>query len=204
MRILALSPHPDDIEMGCGGFLAKHVEDEILIVYFSLCEESMTDFLDDTLLSELEDAVSVLDATCNVEGYKVRRFSESRQQILEGLVEIRDEFQPDLVLIPSGSDIHQDHRVIHEEGKRAFKFFDTLAYESPWNCRGFTPNHFEELSEAHVAKKLQLTQCYQSQVHLRRKYFEKESIEATLRIRGSQSGLKFAEGYEVITKINKT
>jgi len=202
MRILALSPHPDDVEMSCGGFLAKHEEDDILIVYFSLCDESMKDFPADTLSGELRNVSKVLNAGCEVMGYTVRRFSESRQAILESIIRIRDDFNPDLVLIPSGADIHQDHKVIHDEGKRAFKHYNTLAYDLPWNCRGFAPDHFEVLSDSEVEKKMEMISCYQSQVKLKRTYFRDDIIKANMMLRGLQCGSKYAEAFESITWIN--
>jgi N-acetylglucosamine malate deacetylase 1 len=44
MRILALSPHTDDVEFGCGGTIAKLVAqgDEVHIVAFSDCRNSLS------------------------------------------------------------------------------------------------------------------------------------------------------------------
>lgn len=53
--------------------------------------------------------------------YEVRELPQSRQQILEELLQLNKRINPDLVLLPAASDIHQDHQVIHQEGMRAFK-----------------------------------------------------------------------------------
>ena len=48
--------------------------------------------------------------------FEVRTFPAARQEILEILVGINSELEPDLVLMPSLGDIHQDHETIAREG----------------------------------------------------------------------------------------
>ena len=199
MKILALSPHPDDVEFGCGGFLAKHSRDEILIVYFSMCNESMTKFPKNTLHNEVSGANTVLLTDYKVLGFEVRRFNESRQDILEELVTLRNTFNPDLVLIPSVSDVHQDHTVIHEEAKRAFNYVNMLAYELPWNCRGFKPNYFVPLGEYAIEKKVDMIEAYKSQAW--RHYANADFINSLAVVRGAQCNRGYAEAFETITWI---
>ena len=54
--------------------------------------------------------------------YDVRTFNYHRQAILDDLIQLREEIQPDTVFIPSLTDIHQDHKTMAEEALRAFKF----------------------------------------------------------------------------------
>ena len=58
-------------------------------------------------------------------GYPVRKLNYNRQEILETLVALKKEVQPDLVFIPSLKDIHQDHSTIAQEGPELLK---TQAY----------------------------------------------------------------------------
>lgn len=204
MRILALSPHPDDIELGCGGFLAKHQDAEVFVVYFSDCVDSLGDLPEDTLNWEAYFSSLITNFNHSIRDYKVRNFDKKRQQILEELSVLASDFKPDLVLIPSVSDIHQDHKVIHEEAKRAFKFVNTLAYELPRNCRSFNPTYFVPLTDEEVSKKIEMVQCYKSQVTLGRNYFGVDQIRANLMFRGNQISEKYAEAFEVITLIEKS
>ena len=61
--------------------------------------------------------------------YQVRMLSYHRQEVLEELVKLRQQIKPDLVLVPSGSDLHQDHQVVHNEGLRHFKQVSIWGYE---------------------------------------------------------------------------
>jgi LmbE family N-acetylglucosaminyl deacetylase len=108
----------------------------------------------------------------------------------------------DLVLIPSKSDIHQDHKVIYEEGVRAFsKHCNVLSYDLPWNCRGFEPNYFVELGPYEMKEKWNMIGCYKSQLELKRPYFDRQFIRGSARMRGQQIGAEFAEAFEVVTWI---
>jgi len=201
MRILALSPHPDDIELNAGGFLAKHKDDLVNAVYFSKCEASVLGRMN--LVGEAIEACTVFSWDESIYDVEVRKFDKDRQPILERLNSIKGAFNPDLVLIPSASDIHQDHQVIHNEAVRAFPNTNVLAYGSPKNCRSFNPNYFETLTADQVEDKMKLIRCYKSQLELRPQYFNEESIKATLKFWGGHIGTEYAEAFEVITLINK-
>ncbi|MCE1199806.1 MAG: PIG-L family deacetylase, partial [Marinilabiliales bacterium] len=138
-RILILAPHTDDGEFGCGATIAKLVEEGNAIYYvaFSSCEKSLPpDLRPDTLKIELLKATKTLGIpSSNVitYDYPVRDFPMFRQAILENMVQLSKDINPDLVFMPSIQDIHQDHHTIASEAMRAFKKTSLLGYELPWN-----------------------------------------------------------------------
>ena len=74
--------------------------------------------------------------------YDVRIFKALRQEILQDLISLRKLIHPDIVFLPSSSDLHQDHSTIYAEGIRAFKFNSILGYEMPWNNMIFATSSF--------------------------------------------------------------
>jgi LmbE family N-acetylglucosaminyl deacetylase len=197
-KVLVLSPHTDDSELGAGGYLAKLAEEgaEITSVTFS------TEFHGLDLEEEWMEAVSVAACDWRSFGFRVRQFDKSRQAILETMVRLRDEYAPDLVFIPSKSDVHQDHSVIYAEALRAFsKQCCVLSYELPWNTRKFEPNYFTELSGAHLDLKNWMLKKYKSQLKLNRPYFDPKFTEALARTRGQQIRKEYAEAFEVVNWI---
>ncbi len=66
-----------------------------------------------------------------VHDYPVRRLNEHRQAMLEELVRLRQSINPDFVLAPASTDVHQDHQVLHIKAWRAFKEITMLGYELP-------------------------------------------------------------------------
>src|SRR6478735_7346919 len=136
-RILVLAPHTDDGELGCGGTLARLVRsNEVYYVAFSSCKQSVPiGFGEDVLKEEMKDATKILgikEENIIMMDYDVRRFSYQRQEILDDLIRIKKELSPDLIFMPSPTDIHQDHCTITSEGIRAFKYASILSYEMPW------------------------------------------------------------------------
>jgi LmbE family N-acetylglucosaminyl deacetylase len=128
--------------------------------------------------------------------YDVRHFSSHRQEILEDLVKLQARIKPDLIFIPASTDLHQDHQVIHNEAKRAFKYTRTLGYEQPWNNITMTTNLFSRLEEADVAAKVSALLEYKSQLH--RHYHNEEFVRSLAITRGTQMGERYAEAFEVI------
>jgi LmbE family N-acetylglucosaminyl deacetylase len=204
-KVLVLSPHTDDAELGCGATIARLIEEgkEVFIAVFSTCDESLPDALPaGTLVQEFNhscDASGIKAQNRIINNYPVRRLLEYRQEVLESLVKLRNSLNPDLVILPSEYDVHQDHQVIHIEGIRAFlKTSSIWAYELPWNHRTFSPNHFVRISEQHLEKKIQMLSCYKSQLILNRKYFSKEFIKGLACVRGVQSSCDYSEAFEII------
>lgn len=203
-KVLVLAPHTDDAELGCGGFISRMIEEgtEVHIAVFSIAEDSLPEGAPrDTLLYELHAAMQVLqvpEQQVRVYGYPVRRFSSFRQEVLEDLVALKRDIQPELVLLPSGNDVHQDHQVVSQEGLRAFKDTSVLGYELPWNHLSFSSQAFFSLREEHVQKKWNALQAYHSQRELRRSYFTEDFIRGLAKVRGTQVKCDWAEAFEVL------
>ncbi|WP_211236952.1 PIG-L deacetylase family protein [Aneurinibacillus terranovensis] len=201
-RILIVAPHTDDGELACGASINKWVNEGKTIYYvaFSAAEDSVPEgFPRDALRKE------VLLATCTlgispqnvrILKYPVRRFPEYRQDILEDLVTIKKELQPNLVLLPSQNDIHQDHQVVTLEGIRAFKTHSVLGYELPWNQLKTSNTCFSVITRENLIKKYEALKCYQTQQH--RPYLKDDFIHGWARMRGTQVGLEYAECFEII------
>ncbi len=201
-RILVLAPHIDDGEFGAGGSIARYVRQghEVFYAAFSVCEQSVPDGLSkDILERELAAAMRVLgipDERVRVYRYQVRYFPTHRQEILEDLIRLRADVRPELVLVPSVHDIHQDHGTLANEAIRAFKNVSMLGYEMPWNNLSFETASFVLLDEADVARKIEALSCYESQRH--RPYASADFLRSLARTRGTQIGATFAEAFQVI------
>lgn len=199
-RVLVLSPHTDDGEFGCGGTIARFVSEgkEVHYAAFSIAEDSVPEpFPKDILATEVEQATSILGVTgLHVSTYPVRRLAYYRQEILEKLVRLGDEIKPDLVMMPSLGDIHQDHATVAAEGLRAFKKKTILCYELPWNNLNFTNSCFVQFGEEELTKKVSAMECYNSQKW--RGYATGDFIRALAVTRGTQIGVKLAEVFEVL------
>jgi len=202
-KILVLNPHADDGEFGCGGTVARLLQEgkDVFYAVFSLSEKSLFEGLPkDTHEKELHSAVKtlgILEKNLIVFRYPVRDFPEHRQEILENLVSLQKNIDPDLVLLPAACDAHQDHLTISQEGFRAFKKTNMLGYELPWNTTGFQNQTFVALNEEHVAVKMRAVECYESQKG-RRPYASGEYVKSLAIVRGASINNRYAEAFEAV------
>ncbi len=200
--VFVLAPHTDDGELGAGGTIAKLIELGANVHYFafSSAQESVKKgFSLDILREEVKLATQVLGIPFNqvyIYDYKVRKLNYVRQEILEDLIAIRNRINPDLILMPSLNDIHQDHETIAREGLRAFKHSTILGYELIWNNLTFNSAAFVDLDERHISIKIKALEEYKSQAT--RDYMSPDFIRSLAKSRGVQIGAKFAESFEVV------
>ena len=200
-KVLILAPHTDDGELGCGGTIAKLIEDgnDVYYAAFSACQLSVTkEFPSDILITEVKQATAALGIRPEnliLFDYQVRTFNFNRQDILDNMIQIKSKLKPHVVFMPSINDIHQDHYTISNEAMRAFKFSTIFNYELPWNNFSFDSTCFFALEEKHLNKKIDALSLYRSQAH--RNYCNEEFIRSLARVRGAQIEQKYAETFEV-------
>ena len=206
-QILVLAPHTDDGEIGCGGTVTRFIEEgkQIYYVAFSTARTSVRpEFPGNILEIEVKEATRILGVPPDhliIYDFPVRHFPEHRQAILQKLIDLRQQIKPDLILVPSPHDIHQDHQIMAAEGLRAFKRHTILGYEEPWNNIVFETRCFILLEQRHIAKKIEALHCYKSQAH--RAYLDDEFIWGLARTRGTQIEGRYAEAFEVLRWVVK-
>ena len=206
-KVLILAPHTDDGEFGCGGSIARFINErkDVFYVAFSTAEESVPEpWPKDILKTEVKAATKRLGIPKEnliIYNFKVRELSYHRQEILEEMVKLKKEFCPDLVFLPSSNDVHQDHSTVSIEGIRAFKNITILGYEIPWNNIEFCTEAFVILSEEDINKKIKALDAYNSQKG--RSYANEEFIKNLAGTRGVQIGSRYAEAFEVIRWVIK-
>jgi N-acetylglucosamine malate deacetylase 1 len=203
-RVLVLAPHTDDAELGCGGTIARLLREgeDVFVAAFSTAEGSLPPGtaptrLRDEFLAAMQ-SLGIPPEKTSVFGYPVRRLSYYRQELLEELVKLRIQVNPGMVLLPSASDLHQDHQVLNAEGLRCFKDMTLWGYELPWNNIGFPAQAFVTLEPCDLKSKWEALQAYKSQFELARPYFSWEFIEGLARVRGVQVKAPYAEAFEVM------
>lgn len=189
-RVLVLSPHTDDGELGAGGTMARLIEEKAQIEYIAF---SSTPELE----KECERALGIFKGISTMFlNFKKRHYPQQRQEILQFLYDTKNKLNPDLVLTPSTRDHHQDHEVVTNEALRTFKNCTILGYELPWNVIDFMENCFIEIEDRHLQLKIAALSQYYSQ-H-KRHYFCPEYIRSLAYSRGGQIGGGYAEAFEVI------
>jgi LmbE family N-acetylglucosaminyl deacetylase len=172
---------------------------DVRYVAFSIATRSLPPgFPPDTLARECAEATAELGlpaGNLTVHDFDVRTFPGHRQEILELLVALWEEWRPDVVFQPSLHDVHQDHQTIAQEGLRAFKRTTILGYEIPWNNFDFAYQCYLALEQPQLDRKVAALERYASQAH--RRYSDPEYIRNVARTHGINVNREYAEVFQV-------
>lgn len=192
--MLALGAHPDDIELGCGGMLAKLVEKGVKVRALVFCAgyNGTTEQYD--RCNETLKALKFLGVQEVVQAhYLDTKLAESLTDIIQTIENECNEFNPDRVYTMFREDRHQDHRTIFEAsivGCRTVP--QILCYETPSSWPNFMPLVFEPVDD-YMDKKVGALKLHVSQSH--RSYMQENQIRCNARFRGQQVGIGPSEGF---------
>lgn len=192
-KVLVISPHTDDGECGAGGTISRLVDEGSEVHYLALSAPT------EELKEECTRATKLLGVkSTRIMEFPRRQLQEHRQEILQLFYDLDKELKPDLVLVPSTMDVHQDHQVATREASRGiFRHSTILGYELPQNIRTF--NYTVALSDENLKKKIFTMAQYASQ--LDRFYFDPDFVRSWARFRGGQIDQGYAEAFEVIKAV---
>jgi LmbE family N-acetylglucosaminyl deacetylase len=207
-KALFLNPHGDDAGVNAGGTIVNLINAgcEVRYVSFSLPKPAEQGrFRDDQIRAEIKKATEMLGIkpqNVTLLDYPIRRFHQTRQEILDELVKARNLINPDLVFCHSSYDVHQDHKVIHEETLRAFKSASILGYECHWNqILGQNNRVFVPISEDVFRRKIQALREYRSQEG---RAFVSDALQSAIaQYHGMQIQQKYSEVFECIRLVSK-
>jgi LmbE family N-acetylglucosaminyl deacetylase len=195
MKLLAIGAHPDDIEFGCAGTLAKYRNkgDEVYLVIVAdggMGGDPQVRQKEQEVSAEIMGAKDLFWG-----GYKDTFviFDKPLIDLLEGF--LRD-LNPSLVLVNYPEDTHQDHVRLAKATISASRYTPkVIFYETPTSI-GFNPLIFADIEET-LKDKIKCLEAHTSQ-------FYKTNIPgsnivdiaiATARFRGTQARVTFAEGF---------
>ena len=204
-KVIVLSPHPEDGEIGCGGLVQRLKKNNSKFWYVCFTDASLSTkppFKPTAQVKEMLKSTKIIgfnrDNIIQL-NFPVRSFSYHRQEILDHLYKLNKKIKPDLVLCHSRHDTHQDHGTITTEAIRAFKKTSILGYELPWNHFDFKAGLYIELSKQMANKKCLALSSYKSRSH--RPYLRKKRLLELMGMRGLQIEKDYAEAFEVIRLI---
>lgn len=191
-KVLFVAAHCDDLELACGGTIArlqKTCDISCYVASQSIANGELADVLQDMCQS----AMTILGVPYVTFGDATTcRFAEKRQQIWDALNLLP---KPDIV-ITHERDEHQDHVVMHDEVYRVFKSSSILHFPGMVSCPNFQPDLFIKLEEEHVNLKLKALKAYSC--YTKKLYFDRLNITSYMRVAGLRTGESgFAEGYRV-------
>lgn len=205
-NVLAVGAHADDVEIGCGGTVARHVQNGDNMILLVMAESSYTDYKGNILrsidegVSEEENAAKVLGAKLINLKFKTKEVPYSSESI-EAINKVIDDYSVDTIYTHWYHDTHQDHKRTTQSVLSAGRYVkNILMYEPEYpagrSYLGFRNQYYVDISSTFNIK-MEALKCHISQV---KKYGDGflEAIEARAMHRGYEIGDKHAECFEVL------
>ena len=225
MRILAVGAHPDDIEILCGGTLAKYKKngDDVFMAY--LCSGSLgsrdtnPEELAKIRSREARNSAEIIGAGIfgpvagDLELYPTR---EMRIKV----VDIIRQAKPDLVITHSPADYMPDHVItgqlvldaaftatlpLYKTGYPAHEKITPVYYMDTVAGLGFEPDTYVDITEFFETKK-KMFLSHESQHKWIKGHHKEDPVKLIERIsgfRGLQCGVEYAEAFKKVKLWNR-
>ncbi|WP_280768199.1 bacillithiol biosynthesis deacetylase BshB1 [Salipaludibacillus daqingensis] len=217
LDVLAVGAHPDDVEIGMGGTIAKYQKEgkKILIVHLTEAELSSNGTVDNRQ-KEAQKACETLGLPDPIQfKFADRKLLEHRQEAIDALVKIIRKYRPKLVFAPYHQDRHPDHGHCGELVKEAFfsagikKYMqdESNEYYRPDNLYFYQingmskPDFLVDISLSFEMKYKALA-CFKSQFSSREGQILTplnngyiDNLKARDQLLGGEAGVRFAEGF---------
>ena len=110
LDILVFGAHPDDVELGCGGTILKHVNQGYKVGIIDLTRGELgTRGTEETRSNETENSTKILGVSLRDNmGFKDGFFQNDESHKMELIKKIR-EYKPEIVITNAPTDRHPDH-----------------------------------------------------------------------------------------------
>ncbi|MDO5615039.1 MAG: bacillithiol biosynthesis deacetylase BshB1 [Cruoricaptor ignavus] len=108
--VLAIGAHPDDVELGCGGTIAKLISEGKKVAIIDLTKGELgTRGTDETRKAEAEKAMEILKVSARENLGMKDGFLNNSEEYQMQIVEMIRKYQPEIVFANAIDDRHPDH-----------------------------------------------------------------------------------------------
>ena len=221
MQVLVIAPHQDDEILGCGGVMARHVN-EGDTVHLLIITRGIPEIFPPEQIGETRQELYAANKLLGVSSFHFLDFPAPgldgvpSYKIADAISIVIRAKQPQIVYLPHRGDIHSDHRIVFDATLVAARPINNcpvkklLCYETlsetewapPFSNDAFIPTVFVDISNF-LKSKLKAMACYQSQLKNSPHSRSLQSIEALARIRGGTVGVPAAEAFMLVRDIIK-
>ncbi len=218
MRVLAVGAHPDDLEILCGGTIARFVEEghEVVMCHGTRGDRgSYVHTSEEIARIRLEEARRAAEvagaehATLGIRDGEINAADPGQRRLVVDLV--RDA-RPDLIITHYPHDYMSDHNEISklvfdcsfhatlplfETGKPHHPHLTPIYYMETIMGVGFQPTEYVDVSGT-IDTKVKMLEAHSSQLTWLRDHDQVDIVQqmkTTTRFRGQQCGVTYAEGF---------
>ena len=218
MKLIIVTPHPDDETLGAGGTILKFKKSDGKIFWLNITNMKEEYGYTREAVGKRAGEIKKVASEYGFErffdlGLKPAGLDEyPLNQIIEMITSVFADIKPEIVILPFRNDTHSDHRIVAEAVLACTKVFrhpyvkKVLMMEVPsetdFSLRedSFSPNYFVDITDF-FAEKLKILGIYEGE--MRESPFPRsvQNIEALAKNRGSQAGCGYAESFMMLKEI---
>lgn len=208
MRILAIGAHLDDIEIACGGTLAKAVESGHTVKVLIMSKSGYTNKEGNVQRSDEVAVVEGMNAlhTLGIQDIEILDFPTKDIPFCSDVVNAIDvrmaAFNPDMIFTHHPFDTHQAHEGVSKATIAAARRKNTVFFYEPITPSGrsyvaFKPTLYVDI-ESTLEKKVASLKCHTSEYNKFGAEDWVEGVRCRCGFRGYEIGRKFAESFEIL------
>ncbi len=223
-NVLVIAPHADDEILGCGGTIAKHIEqgDKVYIAIMTNASIGAPELFTKEQINKTREEAKQSHIYLGVKetfyfDFPAPQLDQYPQyKIANKINGLIIQTEAEILYIPHKGDLHLDHGAIYNASLVAARpvpgqFVKTiLAYETlsetewghPTVEAVFIPTYFQTLTASHFAKKIGAMNFFASQLKPFPNTRSLEAIEHLGKLRGATVSTKYAEAFMLIRDIN--
>lgn len=195
-KVLVVGAHPDDLELACGGTIARLVDGGHFVHGIVMTHGTNGGDREVRLQEALDGAAFLGMHNVEVHDLPDTRLETVNSEMIAIVEKAIREVEPNLILTHSAHDQHQDHQAVHLAVLRAGRHHSNiLGFESPSSTREFNPSIFIDISE-YVDIKIEAIQLHRNQSG--KPYMTPERTKGIASFRGGQAKCVYAEAYEPV------
>jgi LmbE family N-acetylglucosaminyl deacetylase/tetratricopeptide (TPR) repeat protein len=194
--ILAIGAHPDDIELGCGGYILKAKASGAKVYGLTLTKGERGGDNDHRREKEATRAADFM----NLDGYWILDLPDTQLpdkpvEVKEAIEAVIKRINPTTVLTHNPHDTHGDHRATFVATKEAARLVPTfLCYESVSTPEDFKPDFYVDIT-GFLKDMLQAIRLHKTQSE--KTYMDPELLKGRAAHRGIQCGVPYASAFRV-------
>lgn len=216
--VLAITCHPDDMEIFCAGTLMKCVDRGDRVVACHLCSGDLGHMvippaeLKQIRSLEAQKAAAIGGFEYRYGGFDDLRIYDNNKEARDRVVDIIREVDPDFIITHYPDDYMADHvatsKLVFEASFVAtVPHYETnvkkcarvvpIFYMSPSAGINFQPTEYVDVTD-YIDRKLDMLRCHESQLVWLKDHDNCDLVDegrVQCRFRGSQCGVKYAEGF---------
>jgi LmbE family N-acetylglucosaminyl deacetylase len=194
-RVVAFGAHPDDIEVGAGGTVARLARAGAKVTMCVTCVPTQVK----ERMAEADKGAEILGAKVEVLFPKGSRVEDiPMHELVRAMDAVIKDTQPDLVLVHSASDLHWDHGLVNRAAISALR-------RTPANLLAFTSSYelnaqtraigqcFVDITQT-IGSKMAAISAHVTQLTK----LDLEGARDLARAMGRISGVTYAEVFEVL------